>query len=77
MRTSRKIEIEIFEDEFEFMPNHYYEDGDSVCIPRGDIIYLLDEKDIELAEEFLNSEEEEYEDIQEFFINRGFDSSTP
>jgi len=81
MKHNKKIEINIIDDDddicMDFMPDTFYEDG-SVSIYREDIIYLLDDKDHEVANHFVKKwSEEENEDIQKFTIDRRVNTGTP
>ena len=79
MKHSKKFEINIIDDDddiMDFMPDTFYEEG-TVSIYREDIIYLLDDKDHEVANHFVKKwSEEENEDIQKFTINRRVNTST-
>jgi hypothetical protein len=69
--------IECFND-LECLPDHFYEDSDSVKIYREDIIYLFQDLDNDVTQHFIDKwSKEQNEDISEFCIGRRPNTNTP
>jgi len=65
-------------DNMECLPDHFYEDSDSVKIHREDIIYLFQDFDHDVTQHFIDKwSKEQNEDISEFCIGRRFNTNTP
>tara|TARA_R110000765_G_scaffold372285_1_gene462674 strand:+ start:332 stop:604 length:273 start_codon:yes stop_codon:yes gene_type:complete len=65
-------------DNMECLPDHFYEDSDSVRIHREDIIYLFQDLDHDVTQHFIDKwSKEQNEDISEFCIGRRFNTNTP
>jgi hypothetical protein len=65
-------------DNMECLPDHFYEDSDSVKIYREDIIYLFQDLDNDVTQHFIDKwSKEQNEDISEFCIGRRPNTNTP
>lgn len=65
-------------DNMEHLPDHFYENSDSVKICREDIIYLFQDLDQNITQHFIDKwSKEENEDISKFCIGRRSNTDTP